>query len=143
MQSTQVHRNLLDYEKKVGRSITLRTVCFTVAALTAGTAAGAACAGTLRLPWAATQAVLLAVTVPVWLAGFARPGGMKPEKWWPYGRRSLFGKTRILYLTSGRGPQGQPSPKAKKGGEWDVLAEAWEKEGMRRRGVESVNPDRI
>lgn len=143
MQSTQVHRNLLDYEKKVGRSLTLRTVCFTAAALVAGTLAGGACWALLRLPWSVTQVVLLAVTVPVWLMGFARPGGMKPEKWWPYGRRTLFGKTRIQYVTSGRGPQGRPGAEARKGGEWDVLADAWEKEGARRRGVERVDADRI
>lgn len=135
-----VHRNLLDYEKKIGRSLTARTAAFTAGALGAGLAVGAACWFALRVPWSVAQFAVLAVTVPLWALGFARPCGMKPEKWWPYGRRTLFGRMRLEYVTSGRMPE---VPRFERmGGEWDVLHQEWETHGRRRRGVELWDPSK-
>lgn len=133
-----VHRDLLHYEKKIGRSLTARTAAFTAGALAAGLSVGAACWFVLRIPWSVAQFAVLFVTVPLWAVGFARPCGMKPEEWWPYGRRTLFGKMRLDYTTAGRMPE---RPRfERKGGEWDALQEEWETGGKRRRGVELWNP---
>lgn len=141
MQTSQVHKNLLDYEKKVGRSLTLRTVAFTVAAIACGTGVGAALSGLGRLPWGLCQAAVFLVSMPLWLMGFFRPRGMKPEKWLPYGMRAAFGKTRLTYVTSQRGPRGRLDGYVKRGGEWDVLHETWER-ARRRNGAELFDPER-
>lgn len=141
MQSCAIHRNLLDYEKKVGRVLTVRTAAFTAAAVGGGVGAGAACWFCLGLPWSVSQFVVFGIAVPLWLMGFARPAGMRPEAWWPYGRRTLFGKTRLTYEVGGRGPQGRPGAGSRKGGEWDVLQKAWERRWRRAHGVELLDPD--
>ena len=138
--SGPVHRNLLDYEKKVGRSLTVRMAACTAAALACGLTAGGLLWFGLRVPWAASQFAVLAVTVPLWALGFARPCGMKPERWWPYGRRTLFGATRLEYATGDRVPS---VPRAQgMGGAWDVLQKRWESGGRRRRGVELWDPSK-
>lgn len=137
--SAQVHRNLLGYEKKIGRSVTARTAAFTGAALAAGLAAGAGAWLLLRIPWSVAQFAVLAVTVPVWALGFARPCGMKPERWWPYGRRRVLGLSRLAYEAGERFPA--PRRLRKRGGEWDVLQEAWAAR-ERRRGVELWEPSK-
>ena len=135
-----VHRDLLHYEKKIGRSLTARTAAFTAGALAAGLAVGAACWFALRIPWSVAQFAVLFVTVPLWAAGFARPCGMKPEEWWPYGRRTLFGKMHLDYTTAGRMPE---APRFEKiGGEWDVLQKEWERGGRRIWGVELWDPSK-
>lgn len=133
-----VHRDLLHYEKKIGRSLTLRTAAFAVGALAAGSAVGATCWFVLGISWPAAQLAVLAATVPLWALGFARPAGMKPEQWWPYGRRALFGRSRIDYTTGGRMP-GAPRF-GRKGGEWDVLQKEWQRAAKRVRGVELWDP---
>ena len=137
--STPVHRDLTSYERRIGQSLTLRSLVCSAAAVGSAVAIGAAFTFGLRLPFDVTQLVVFPVAAANWAAGFWRPHGMKPERWAPYAARARFGRTRLVYEFGGRAAKARPHGE-RRGGEWDALQNEWERRGRRVRGCELWEP---
>lgn len=93
----EIQKDPNEYKPKIFAGLTMRTLVCLASAVLIAIAIGAYSWWVLGIPSDVSMYVVIAATVPFWLAGFWRPMRMEPERYVVLWLRRNFGKTKLFY----------------------------------------------
>lgn len=95
-----IHKDVLSYEPKVVAFLTQRTLVFTIAAVLVAVALGVLLIGVFGVASDVAMYPIMAVTMPLWFFGYARPYKCKPEEIAPHWLRHKFLPQQLTYVST-------------------------------------------
>ena len=104
MLTVAVHKDIGEYEEKVVGKMSARTLACTAGAIAASFAAAALAHFGFGVAVSDAAFPVTAASMPLWLAGYWRPRGMKAEKFLPLWLDHALKDGKLVYSTAGRLP---------------------------------------
>ena len=100
MLSVAVHKDIGEYEPKIVGKLTVRSLVCTALALISALAIGAYSWFILGISTDYSMYAIFTVALPIWMAGFWRPKGMKAEKFIPLWLIHNFSNNRLHLIST-------------------------------------------
>ena len=100
MLTVPIHKDVLAYEPKVVAFLTQRTLVFTAAAVGVAIPLGIVLIGVLGVPSDVAMYPIMAITMPLWFFGYARPYKCKPEEIAPHWLRHKFLNQKLTHVST-------------------------------------------